>query len=73
MKFEGAEVDGGQVVLRQYTGSWPLDEPLVADSVVTLEVDVYVQFVNHGVNQRTGDLMRSHTLKVQDVRTKGKK
>ncbi len=73
MKFEGADVDGSQVVIRQFTGSWPLDQPLVADSVVTLEVDVYVQFVNHGVNQRTGDLLRSHTLKVQDVRAKDKK
>lgn len=73
MKFEGDEIDGAQLVVRQHTGPWPLDEPLVADSEVVMEVTFYVQSVSFGVNQRTGDLMRKHELVIRDAHVKGDK
>ena len=71
MKFEGEEIDGAQLVVRQFTGVWPLDEPLVADSVVKMEVEFYVQSVSFGVNQRSGDLLRKHEVIIRDARVKG--
>ena len=72
MKFEGDQIDGSQLVVRQYTGDWPLDQPLVADSTVTVEAEFYVQSVSFGVNQRTGDLLRKHEIIIRDVRVKEK-
>ena len=65
MKFEGEEVDGYKVTLRQFKGD--LDVPLAAHEVVELKVLARVTEVNHGVNQRDHKLYRTHVLKVQEV------
>ena len=65
MKFEGEEVDGRRIVIRQYTGD--IDTPLTVDETVELTVVAKVIEVTHQVNQRTGQLNRVHILRVKEV------
>lgn len=66
MKFEGEEVDGGsEVVIRQFRGD--IEVPLVVDEIVQMKVIAKVAEVTHKVNERTGQLTRSHIMKVQEV------
>lgn len=65
IKFEGEEVDGRRVVIRQYTGD--IDTPLTVDEVVEMTVTAKVIEVTHQVNQRTGELNRVHILRVKEV------
>lgn len=65
MKFEGEEVDGRRIVIRQYTGD--IDTPLTVDEVVEMTVTAKVIEVTHQVNQRTGELNRVHILRVKEV------
>jgi len=65
MKFEGEEVDGRRVVIRQYTGD--IDTPLTVDETVEMTVVAKVIEVTHQVNQRTGELNRVHILRVKEV------
>ena len=68
MKFEGEEVDGSKVTLRQFKGD--LDVPLAADEVVEVKVVARVTEVNHGVNQKDHKFYRTHVLKVLEVKVK---
>jgi hypothetical protein len=65
MKFEGEEVAGRRVVIRQYTGD--IDTPLTVDETVEITVVAKVIEVTHQVNQRTGELNRVHILRVKEV------
>ena len=65
MKFEGDEVDGRRVVIRQYTGD--IDTPLTVDETVEITIVAKVIEVTHQVNQRTGELNRVHILRVKEV------
>ena len=65
MKFEGDEVDGRRVVIRQYTGD--IDTPLTVDETVEITIVAKVIEVTHQVNQRTGQLNRVHILRVKEV------
>jgi len=65
VKFEGEEVDGRRVVIRQYTGD--IDTPLTVDETVEMTVVAKVIEVTHQVNQRTGELNRVHILRVKEV------
>jgi len=65
MKFEGEEVDGRRIVIRQYTGD--IDTPLTVDETVELTIVAKVIEVTHQVNQRTGQLNRVHILRVKEV------
>ena len=65
MKFEGEEVDGRRVVIRQYTGD--IDTPLTVDETVEITIVAKVIEVTHQVNQRTGELNRVHIRRVKEV------
>ena len=65
MKFEGEEVDGRRIVIRQFTGD--IDTPLTVDETVELTIVAKVIEVTHQVNQRTGQLNRVHILRVKEV------
>lgn len=65
MKFEGEEVDGRRIVIRQYTGD--IDTPLTVDETVEISLVAKVIEVTHQVNQRTGQLNRVHILRVKEV------
>jgi len=65
VKFEGEEVDGRRIVIRQYTGD--IDTPLTVDETVELTIVAKVIEVTHQVNQRTGQLNRVHILRVKEV------
>lgn len=63
--FEGQEVDGYQVMARQYRGEF--DIPLSLGEIVHLKVVAKVTHVDHKENQRNGLLIRDHELKILDV------
>lgn len=66
MKFEGEQVDGGnQIVIRQFRGD--IDIPLTLDEVVQLEIFCKVTQVSHEVNQRNGQITRTHIVHVKEV------
>ena len=65
MKFEGEEVDGRRIVIRQFTGD--IDTPLTVDETVEMTVVAKVIEVTHQVNQRSGELNRVHILRVKEV------
>ena len=64
-KFEGNEVDGYELMFRQYRG--PIDIPLTSDEIVHLKVVARVKDVGHKTNERNGRFIRHHELKVIDV------
>lgn len=64
-EFEGHEVDGYQLMFRQYRG--PIDVPLVNEETVHLKVTAKVTDVGHRTNQRNGLFIRHHELKIVDV------
>lgn len=65
MHFEGEQVDGYQVVMRQFRGD--IELPLTVDEIVELRVRVRVKQVGYEVNERNGQMHRVHTLKVEEV------
>ena len=65
VRFEGEEVDGNQVVIRQYTGD--VETPLTVDETVEITIVAKVSEVTHRINQRTGELNRVHILHVKEV------
>lgn len=67
MKFEGDDIDAARVVLRQWKGDWPIDQPMMVDEVVTLKIQVRVVEVSHQANQKDGMFYRTHALHVMEV------
>lgn len=65
MRFEGEEVDGMRVTVRQYKGF--VDKPLLVDEVVELRVQARVTQIVHETNERNGHLYRTHVLKIDEV------
>jgi len=65
MKFEGEEIDGFRVQLRQFKGY--VDTPLAVDETVSLIVTAKVTAVDHTINQRDHRFYRNHILKIEDV------
>lgn len=65
MRFEGEEVAGSSVTIRQYKGD--IDVPLTVDELVEFRVVARVSEVSHAVNQKTGQLTRVHIIQVQEV------
>lgn len=63
--FEGQEVDGYQIMARQYRGE--VEIPLMLEEIVHLKMVAKVTHVDHKVNQRNGLLIRDHELKVLDI------
>ena len=68
MKFEGEEVDGFEVILRQFKGD--IDLPLTNDETVELVITAKVTGVNHRIDQRNGMLFRCHEMKVYHAEVK---
>lgn len=64
-KFEGEEVDGYELMFRQFRG--PLDKPLISNEIVHLKVTAQVRDVGHKTEARTGLFIRHHELKVLEV------
>lgn len=64
-KFEGEEVDGYELMFRQFRGA--LDKPLVSNEIVHLKVTAQVRDVGHKTEARTGLFIRHHELKVLEV------
>lgn len=64
-KFEGDEVDGYELMFRQFRGS--LDKPLISNEIVHLKVTAQVRDVGHKTDARTGLFIRHHELKVIEV------
>lgn len=65
MRFEGEEIDGFRVQVRQFKGY--IDKPLAIDETVSLIVTAKVTAVDHSINQRDHHLYRNHILKIEDV------
>lgn len=65
MKFEGDEIDGYKITLRQFKGD--LDVPLTADEYVTLTVVAQVSEVSHRVDRKSGLFFRDHIVHVKEV------
>lgn len=63
--FEGQEVDGYQIMFRQFRGE--VDIPLGLGEVVHLKLIAKVTHVDHKENQRNGLLIRDHEVKVLEV------
>lgn len=65
-KFEGEEIDGYTVIMRQYNGSFPM--PLARGEKVLLLVEAEVRSVSFNENLKTGRVYREHILHVKEVR-----
>ena len=65
MRFEGEEVSGTSVIIRQFKGD--IEVPLTVDELVELRVIAKVSEVSHVVNPKTGELSRVHIIHVQEV------
>ncbi len=65
MRFEGEEIAGSSVTIRQFKGD--IEVPLAVDEVVELKVMAKVSEVSFAVNQKTGQLTRVHHVQVQEV------
>lgn len=65
MKFEGEEVDGMRVQLRQFKGD--IDAPLTVDETVVLTVVAKVTAVQHNIDQKDHRFYRNHLLQIEEV------
>ncbi len=64
-KFEGDQVDGYELMFRQYRGA--IDLPLASNEIVHLKVTARVKDVGHKTSERNGLFIRHHELKVLEV------
>lgn len=64
--FEGEEIDGSVVVLKQYTGAIPV--PLMRGEKIRLIVEAEVKTISFDENLRTGKMYRRHQLHTTDVK-----
>lgn len=69
VKFEGEELDGSTIKLKQYTG--PIAVPFMRGEKVRLIVEAEVQTVQFNENVKTGKVFREHVLYVKDVYPEG--
>lgn len=64
--FEGEDVDGSVVKLRQYTGN--VEKPLMRGERIKLTIEAEVRSVSFEENLRTGRVYRVHVLHTTDVK-----
>jgi hypothetical protein len=67
MKFEGEEIDGARIVIRQFKGEWELEDSMTRNEIVELRVKAKVKDVSFEENLRTGDLNRTHILWIEEA------
>lgn len=64
--FEGEDVDGSVVKLKQHTGN--IEKPLMRGEKIKLTIEAEVRSVSFEENLRTGRVYRVHTLHTTDVK-----
>lgn len=63
--FEGQDIDGYIVVVRQFKG--PIDKPLAWGEDVQVTIHGKVTAVEHRENKSTGRLVREHEVRIIEI------